>query len=81
MGARQEGGREERGAGSGRGLEGERGPGGDSVVLNAAGALMLTKTGAADDWGGAIKGAVNSIDSGRAKAALEKLVEVSNAEA
>jgi anthranilate phosphoribosyltransferase len=62
-------------------LAGGKGPRRDIVVLNAAGALMLTKTGATDDWALAIKSAKASIDEGRAKAALEKLVEVSNADA
>jgi len=62
-------------------LAGGRGPHRDIVVLNAAGALMLTKAGATDDWALAIKSAEASIDEGRAKAALEKLVAVSNAEA
>jgi len=61
-------------------LDGEKGPQRDIVVLNAAGALMLTKTGATDDWSLAIKSAEGSLDSGKAKAALDKLVEVSNAE-
>ena len=62
-------------------LDGGKGPQRDIVVLNAAGALMLTETGATDDWAPAIKAAGASIDEGRAKAALEKLVEVSNADA
>jgi anthranilate phosphoribosyltransferase len=62
-------------------LDGEKGPQRDIVVLNAAGALMLTKAGATDNWSLAIKGATDSIDSGLAKSALEKLVEVSNTEA
>jgi anthranilate phosphoribosyltransferase len=59
-------------------LAGKKGPHRDIVVLNAAGALMLTAAGATDDWKLAIKSATGSIDSGRAREALEKLVAVSN---
>ncbi|MHC4249356.1 MAG: anthranilate phosphoribosyltransferase [Planctomycetota bacterium] len=60
-------------------LGGEKGPARDIVVLNAAGALMAADT--SQDWKHALATAAESIDSGRAKAALGKLVEVSNADA
>ena len=61
----------------GKVLAGEKGPHRDIVALNAAGALIAA--GKADDWGPALEIAAGSIDSGDARAALEKLVEVSNA--
>jgi anthranilate phosphoribosyltransferase len=60
-------------------LSGEKGPARDIVVLNAAGALIAA--GLAEDWKGALGVAAGAIDDGRAKAALEKLVKVSNADA
>ncbi len=60
----------------GKVLAGEKGPHRDIVALNAAGALIAA--GKADDWGPALEIAAESIDSGKARAALEKLVEVSN---
>ena len=58
-------------------LAGREGPPRDIVVLNAAAALYVA--GLADDLAGAVGLAARSIDTGAAKAALDKLVEVSNA--
>lgn len=57
-------------------LSGKAGPDRDIVVLNAAAAL--TVAGKADDIAAALGAAQDSIDSGAAAKALEKLVEVSN---
>jgi len=57
-------------------LSGYPGRARDIVVLNAAAALAVA--GKADDITGSIAIAEQSIDSGRAGAALDKLVEVSN---
>jgi anthranilate phosphoribosyltransferase len=48
----------------------------DIVVLNAAAAIIAG--GAASDFAGGIEAANNSIDSGKAKQALEKMIEISN---
>jgi anthranilate phosphoribosyltransferase len=56
-------------------LEGEAGPRREVVVLNAAAAVLAA--GKAEDWGRAIDVARESLDSGRAKQALSRLVEVS----
>ena len=60
-------------------LEGERGPNRDIGVLNAAAALMVI--GRVDDLVDGVDLAVDSIDSGRAGAALEALVTTSRAAA
>jgi len=57
-------------------LNGEHGDYRDIVRLNSGAALMLA--GLADDIPSGIDMATQSIDSGKAKAALEKLIEVSN---
>jgi len=46
------------------------------VVLNAAAAIIVA--GLADDFEGAVGLAESSIKDGKARAALEKLIEVSN---
>ena len=56
-------------------LAGEKGAHRDIIALNAAGALIAARK--ADDWAPALEIAAGSIDSGKARAALEKLVEVS----
>ena len=58
-------------------LDGKQGPQRDVVLLNAAAAIAAG--GLADDMAGGIEVARESIDSGRARQALERLVEVSNA--
>jgi len=58
-------------------LDGKQGPQRDVVLLNAAAAIAAG--GLADDMAGGIEIARESIDSGRARQALERLVEVSNA--
>ena len=58
-------------------LAGAKGPDRDIVLLNAAAALAVA--GKADTIADALPLAAESIDSGAAKGALEKLVEVSNA--
>ena len=60
-------------------LQGEPGAYRDAVLLNAGGALVVA--GRASDFREGVTLAAESIDSGRALAALEKLVEVSNAAA
>jgi len=60
-------------------LAGELGPYRDIVLANAAAALMVA--GKAQLLADAVAIARDSIDSGRAQAALERLVEVSNKEA
>ena len=57
-------------------LGGERCAARDIVELNAAGALMVG--GAVDDMGAGVELARESIDSGRAAAALDGLIEISN---
>jgi anthranilate phosphoribosyltransferase len=56
-------------------LDGERGPRRDIVVLNSAAALVAA--GTVGDLAGGIEAAVDSLDSGRAAAALDGLVKVS----
>jgi len=58
-------------------LAGEGGPAADIVVLNAAAALVVAER--AESIEAAIPQARRSIDSGAAAAALNKLVEISNA--
>ena len=58
-------------------LDGKPGPRRDIVVLNAAAAVLAS--GAARDWQAAIAKASESIDSGAARQALARLVEISNA--
>jgi len=57
-------------------LAGEKGPARDIVVLNAAAALAVADK--APDIASAIPAAQDSIDSGRAAKALDKLIAVSN---
>jgi anthranilate phosphoribosyltransferase len=54
----------------------ETGPKKDIVVLNAAAAIMVASL--ADSFGDAIALAKESIESGKAKTALEKMIEISN---
>ncbi|MCH8218057.1 MAG: anthranilate phosphoribosyltransferase, partial [Planctomycetes bacterium] len=54
----------------------ERGPKRDIVALNAAAAVIVG--GLSDDFESALKIAAASIDEGKAQAALEKLVTISN---
>jgi anthranilate phosphoribosyltransferase len=57
-------------------LNGEdRGPKRDAVLINAAMGLALVD----DDWQGALARAKESLDSGAAQRALDKMIEVSNA--
>ena len=56
-------------------LEGKPGPSRDIVLLNAAPAIIAGE--AAPDWPAAVRMAAQSIDSGAARAALEKLVQAS----
>ncbi len=56
-------------------LDGERGPCRDTVLMNAAAALVVA--GAADAFEGGLALAARSIDEGRARAALLTLMEVS----
>lgn len=58
-------------------LQGESGPYRDVAVINSAAGLMAA--GMAEDLGAGIDLARESIDSGRARAALKRLVEVSGA--
>ena len=58
-------------------LKGETGPRRDVVLLNAAAAVLAA--GRADDWPQAIEVARESLDSGRARQVLDRLVEISNA--
>ncbi len=58
-------------------LSGEKNAYRDAVLLNAGAALVVA--GKAADIADGVKLAAESIDSGRARTALEKLVEVSNA--
>ncbi|MEI6235365.1 MAG: anthranilate phosphoribosyltransferase [Planctomycetota bacterium] len=57
-------------------LAGERGSARDIVVLNAAAAIQIS--GLARTWVEGLKAAEESIDSGKANAALERLVRVSH---
>jgi anthranilate phosphoribosyltransferase len=56
-------------------LDGEAGPRREVVVLNAAAAILAAGKG--NDWGQAISSARESLDSGKAKRALSRLVEAS----
>jgi len=58
-------------------LEGQRGPNRDIGVLNAAAALMVV--GRVDDLAAGVEVAVDSVESGRAGAALDALVATSQA--
>ncbi|WP_159585840.1 anthranilate phosphoribosyltransferase [Chelativorans xinjiangense] len=60
-------------------LEGARNPYRDIALLNAGGALVVA--GKAETLGDGVRLAAAALDDGRALAALEKLVEVSNREA
>ncbi len=60
----------------GRVLAGAKGPARDITILNAAAAITVGDR--ADDIGAAVPIAQESIDSGAAKAALDKLVAISN---
>jgi len=60
-------------------LEGERGPIRDVVVLNAAAALVVA--GLAQDLAEGVKRAAQALDEGKAKAALDALVRISNGRA
>ncbi len=60
-------------------LEGESGPRREVVVLNAAAAVLAA--GKADEWPQAITVARESLDSGRAKQALGRMVEASKSPA
>jgi len=57
-------------------LDGEPGPARDVVLLNAAAALVVA--GLASDLAGGLEQARESLDSRRARRALEALVRVSN---
>jgi len=57
-------------------LEGEIGPYRDIVLLNAAASLIIAEK--ADDLRQAVELAAMSIDSGRARAVLDRLIKVSN---
>jgi anthranilate phosphoribosyltransferase len=56
-------------------LEGESGPRRDVVLLNGAGAVLAA--GRADDWSAALAVARESLDSGRARQVLDRLVQTS----
>jgi len=58
-------------------LKGETGPRRDVVLLNAAAAVLAA--GRADDWPRALEVARESLDSGRARQVLDRLVETSKA--
>jgi len=58
-------------------LNGQKGPARDIVVLNAAAAALVA--GKAADWAEGLRAAERSIDEGRAAAALENLVRITNA--
>ena len=58
-------------------LQGEQGPRRDIVLLNSGAALYVS--GAAKSIGQGIKLAAESIDSGKARAKLDRLVEMTNA--
>jgi anthranilate phosphoribosyltransferase len=57
-------------------LAGDQGPYRDVVMINAAGAFIVA--GKADDLKGGVDMAGQLIDSGKARATLDKLIEVSN---
>lgn len=57
-------------------LDGEPGPKREFVLLNAAAGLIAA--GVADDLAAGLEAATASVDDGRAAAALEKLIRVSN---
>jgi len=57
-------------------FSGEKGPFRDIVLLNAAGALIVA--GKVDGLSEGVAMAADSIDSGKAKAALDKMVEITN---
>ena len=57
-------------------LGGEKGPKRNAVLLNAGAALYIA--GKADTFADGVALAADLIDSGKALAALEKVVEVSN---
>ncbi|MGH2770262.1 MAG: anthranilate phosphoribosyltransferase [Actinomycetota bacterium] len=57
-------------------LTGGSGPTRDCALINAAAAIIAADL--ASDWGMALVQAQESVDSGRARAALERLIEVSN---
>jgi len=57
-------------------LNGREGPQRDVVLLNAAAAMVVG--GLADDMAAGLEVARTSIDSGKARQALDRLVEVSN---
>ena len=59
-------------------LEGAKGPQRDIVLLNAAGALVVV--GEAGDLEEGLSLAAQSLDSGRARSCLDRLVELSNEE-
>jgi anthranilate phosphoribosyltransferase len=56
-------------------LDGEAGPRRDVVLLNAAAAVMAA--GRADEWAEAVTVAAESLDSGRARKVLDRLVQAS----
>jgi anthranilate phosphoribosyltransferase len=58
-------------------LAGQPGPPRDMVLLNAAASLLIA--GAVDDLAGGLSRAASSLDGGDAQAALNRLVELSNA--
>jgi len=58
-------------------LKGETGPRRDVVLLNAAAAVLAA--GRADDWPPALEVARESLDGGRARQVLDRLVETSKA--
>ena len=58
-------------------LDGERGPRRDVVLLNAAAAVLAA--GRAEEWPEAIAVATASLDGGRARQVLDRLVETSTA--
>ena len=58
-------------------LDGEEGPQRDVVLLNAAAAIVVG--GRAEDMSAGLEVARASIDSGKARQALDRLIEVSNA--
>jgi anthranilate phosphoribosyltransferase len=57
-------------------LDGEAGPRRDVVLLNAAAAVLAA--GRADEWAEAVTVAVESLDSGRARKVLDRLVQTSH---
>ena len=56
-------------------LEGKDGPKRDIVLLNASAAIVA---GGAEDLRGGMQIASESIDSGKAKASLKKLIEITH---